>query len=133
MIIDLNSAKNEANGDDIKAIQLETLDSITEYIPSLLKGINTVVPELAGEEKEDTWEYLRMIIDGFNWVIEAYNGTASLINENGDINNSEITEKTKRLGDAYRAKNGAEVAAILKDEIVPFVEKVESLAKAYKA
>ncbi len=132
MIIDLNAASNNDKPEDIKTIQEETIDSIKEYLPELLRGINNVIPEVTGEEKEDTWEYLRMIIDGFNWVIEAYNGTSELLNPNGAIDNRDISAKVDGLGKAYRNHDGNEVGAILQNDIVPFINQLKGLAEAYK-
>ena len=51
MIIDLNAASNNDKPEDIKAIQEETIDSIKEYLPELIRGINNVIPEVKGDEK----------------------------------------------------------------------------------
>jgi len=131
MIIDLNSAKTN-EPEDIEVLQKETLQSIAEYIPNLISGINTVVPELRGEEKEDTWEYLRMIIDGFNWVIDAYNGTSSLINNDKEtIDEADISDKNNKLGKAYTSKNGTDVADSLEKDIVPFLNKLMEIASKF--
>lgn len=133
MIINLNSNQSPENENiDKKALQIETLQEVATYIPNLIKGINTVSEELSGEEKEDTWEYLRMIIDGFNWVIEAYNGTSDLINsEEKLIDGNTVSDKTNALGKAYTAKNGNEIANILKNDIIAFLNDFEAIAKKY--
>lgn len=132
MIIDLNAASNNDKPEDIKAIQEETIDSIKEYLPELIRGINNVIPEVKGDEKEDTWEYLRMIIDGFNWVIEAYNGTSSILNPDGIIDNKDVSSKVDDLGRAYRNHDGNAVGEILENDIVPFINKLKELADSYK-
>ena len=62
---------------NIKDDQIEALETLADYIPKLIGGIDTVKAELRGERKPDTDEYLKMIIDGINWVLGIVNGCMS--------------------------------------------------------
>ena len=66
---------------NIKDDQIEALETLADYIPKLIGGIDTVKAELRGERKPDTDEYLKMIIDGINWVLGIVNGCMSLFEE----------------------------------------------------
>lgn len=116
--------------DDIIALQKETLKSVSDYLDNLIPAMHNVCSELSGEEKEDTWEYLRMILDGFNWVVEAYNGTSSYINQNGEVINTAKTDASVAvLSKAYLAKDGAATALAIENEIIPFLTTLKKVAE----
>lgn len=123
MIINLNNNKNNNEPEqNIDELQKETLETMKEYIGNLAPKLTEMVDELRGELAEDTWEYLRMMLDGFNWVIEAYNATSSVINkDNTVINNAEIDGAVKILGDEYAARNPIAVADVIEAKIIPFL------------
>ena len=64
--------------EDMKKEQLEVLNEAKGYCTNVLHCIDTVVPELKGEKKDDTDEYLRMTVDGVNVALEMYNATRDL-------------------------------------------------------
>ena len=64
--------------EDMKKEQLEVLNEAKGYCANVLHCIDTVVPELKGNKKDDTDEYLRMTVDGVNVALEMYNATRDL-------------------------------------------------------
>lgn len=117
---------------EVIELQKETLGSVKEYLNNLIPGIETVIIELKGEEKPDTWEYLRMILDGFNWVTEAFNGTVGLLNEKGaDFDIASIDASVKKLSDAYGIRNGVSVAECLEGDILQFLNKLKDATSEY--
>ena len=64
--------------EDMKKEQLEVLNEAKGYCANVLHCIDTVVPELKGDKKDDTDEYLRMTVDGVNVALEMYNATRAL-------------------------------------------------------
>ena len=64
--------------EDMKKEQLEVLNEAKGYCTNVLHCIDTVVPELKGDKKDDTDEYLRMTVDGVNVALEMYNATRDL-------------------------------------------------------
>ena len=64
--------------EDMKKEQLEVLNEAKGYCANVLHCIDTVVPELKGDKKDDTDEYLRMTVDGVNVALEMYNATRDL-------------------------------------------------------
>lgn len=118
--------------DEILELQKETLTSINEYLGNLIPGMKNAANELSGDFKEDTWEYLRMNMDGFNWVIQAYNGTQEIINADGTvIDNKDIDAKVDKLGTAYKSKDAAAIATSINDDIIPFLEKLKEATASF--
>lgn len=120
MVINLNNKQTEAQ--DITELQKETMETMSEYITTLAPKMSAMVEELRTNIQEDSWEFLRMMIDGFNWVLEAYNGTSSLINKNSQvINNEEVEKSVNEFGKAFRNQNAEETADIMEKKIIPFL------------
>ena len=118
--------------EEILELQKETLASINEYLGNLIPGMKNAADELSGELKEDTWEYLRMIMDGFNWVIQAYNGTQEVINADAVvIDNKDIDAKVEKLGASYKTKDAAGLATSINDDIIPFLEKLKEVTAKF--
>lgn len=119
---------NILSGEELIECQKETAEMIKDYLTRLIPGMKNSIAELKGDMKEDSWEYLRMIIDGFNWVIEAYNGVSSYVNPDKDrIDESAIESAIAKLGKKIGTKNEAETADILENDIVPFLEKMAEI------
>lgn len=109
--------------DDIRKQQLEALEVGVEYIQKLVPAVKEILPELRGEEKEDTMDFLGQIIDGINFVIEIANATMPLINEKEEILNKEgIEEKVQILSRALQARDNVKTAQALEEGILPFVD-----------
>ena len=121
--------------DEILQMQKETVVMIDEYLDNLLPAMEKVLGELSGDMKDDTWEYLHMIIDGFNWVIEAYNGTASLYKANTDrIDEAKLEASIDLLGRGYMNKDSALVVKALAEEgIISFLKILKEISPALTA
>lgn len=123
MIINLNNKKSEENI-DVENLQKETMESMKEYIPNLITKLEGMVVELRTNIQEDSWEYLRMMIDGFNWVLEAYNGTSSIINKDGIIDEKGVQKTVDDLGEAFIDKKVEETAKAIETGVLPFLKEV---------
>lgn len=121
MIIDIGKQGEDENF-NLEELQRETIESMGEYIQVLCPKMKDMVCELRGELKDDTWEFLRMMIDGFNWVLEAYNGTSSIVNKDDVIDEDMVQESVDRLGKCFVDKKNIDVADVLEKEIIPFLE-----------
>ncbi len=109
--------------EDIRKQQVEALEVGVEYVQKLIPAIKEILPELRGEEKEDTMDFLGQIIDGINFVIEIVNATMPMINEKEEILNKEgIEEKVQILSKALQARDNAKTAQALEEGILPFVD-----------
>jgi len=125
MIINLNN-KSEEEEIDIESLQKETMESMKEYIPNLIPKLEGMVVELRNNIQEDSWEFLRMMIDGFNWVLEAYNGTSSIINKDGIIDENSVQKAVDELGDCFVNQKAENTAAIIESEVIPFLNNIMS-------
>lgn len=125
MIINLNNKKNEEVV-DVEALQKETMESMKEYIANLIPKLEGMVQELRTDIQEDTWEYLRMMIEGFNWVLEAYNGTSSIINATGDIDEKKVQESVDKFSRAFIDNKADDTADVIETGVVPFLKTIQS-------
>lgn len=108
---------------DIRKQQVEALEVGIEYVQKLVPAVEEILPELRGEEKEDTMDFLGQIIDGINFVIEIVNATMPMINEKEEILNKEgIEEKVQILSEALQEHDNAKTAQALEEGILPFVD-----------
>lgn len=119
--------------EDTRTQQMEALQTVNEYIGKLIPSMETVAGELSGEKQEDTDAYLQQIIDGLNWVIEIFNGTMSLINEERVMmDKDEINREVLQLSEALIAKNDARVATVLESGILPFLKQFQTISAMYQ-
>lgn len=94
--------------------QKEAYDVMCEYLPKLKTGIVNVCAELTSNKLPDTYEYLKQIIAGLNWVIEIYNRIPDLLTENNcSINKSEANRLFENFSAVYASKNDFEIAEAL--------------------
>lgn len=126
MIINLNNTKNEEVDEtiNVEELQKETMESMKEYISNLIPKLESMVIELKSDIKEDTWEYLRMMVDGFNWVLEAYNGTSTIINADKSIDESNVQKVVDELGEAFVKKNATQTASSIENGVIPFLNEI---------
>ena len=89
------------------------LNEAKDYCVKLLHSIDTVIPELKGDKKDDTDEYLRMTVDAVNNTLEMYNATRSLVLESHKIDESEVNEAVKKLSEALKSGIDADKADAL--------------------
>ncbi len=123
---------NEMNAEVLRSQQIEVLQVVSEYIEKLIPNMETVAGELKGEKQEDTDEFLKQIIDGLNWVIEAFNGTMSLINEEREvIDKDELNREVLQLSEALIDHNDARAATVLESGILPFLKEFKSISAMY--
>lgn len=109
--------------EDIRMQQLEVLETGIEYVKKLVPATKEIIPELRGEEKEDTMDYLNQIIEGINFLIEIVNATMTLINEKEEILSKDgIEEKVQFLSAALTARDNAKTAQALEEGMLPFMD-----------
>ncbi len=123
MVINLNN--NSGEEIDVTSLQKETMETMKEYIGNLLPKLSDMVSELRSGIQEDMWEYLRMMIDGFNWVLEAYNGTSVIINADGSIDEGAVQKAVDDFGNSYIDNNAEQTADVIESGIIPFLKAIE--------
>ena len=114
---------------DERTQQIEGLKMGAEYVKKLIPAIGEIVPELRGDEKEDTGDFLKQIIDGINFMIEITNATISILNENETcVDDKKLEETIQALSSAYMGQKNTEVADLLEGGIVVFLNAFEAAA-----
>lgn len=114
---------------NIKDDQIEALETLADYIPKLLNGIGTVRDELNGARKPDTDEYLKMIIDGVNWVLGIINGCMSLLAEyNINFDKETANKYSVDFSEAYRTRDDKIIAASFDSDVIPMIKLIQTAA-----
>lgn len=126
-MIDNVNAQNET---DVRAQQLELLQSVTEHLPKVLKELKALVVEFYGIKQSDSDEYLDFVLESVNWDIQAMNGTMDILNENAEvINKEQANQAVLDLNDALGSKVDAKIADALNNGIIPLLEKFMQAAQ----
>lgn len=118
--------------DEMRQQQIEALETGIEYGKKLIPAIHEILPELRGDEKPDTQEYLNQMLEGINFLIDIVNATMSLINEKEIILQKDgIEEKVQALNAALQEQDNTKVAAALEEGMLPFMEIFLKVASIY--
>ncbi|MCI8495312.1 MAG: molecular chaperone [Lachnospiraceae bacterium] len=121
------TGKEEDIMEDNRKEQVEALEALKDYNPKICKALKEIIPELRGEKKEDTQEYIEHIFRGVNWELQVINGTMELLNEKEQqVSKDSLNEMIVQVNDAYTSKEGEKLAQIIETELLPFVERLES-------
>lgn len=114
---------------NIKDDQIEALETLADYIPKLIGGIDTVKVELRGERKPDTDEYLKMVIDGINWVLGIVNGCMSLFEEYNIVFDKEkANDYSTAFSKAYGTGNDTAIADSMDADVIPMIKLIQRTA-----
>lgn len=111
--------------DDLRIQQREVLETVMEYSEKLKKAINEILDELKICRKHDTIDFLKQIVDGLNWVIEAVNGTLPMLNEGKiRIEREKISQGVDFLSEALRLSDDQKIAEALETQMLPFLSEL---------
>lgn len=111
--------------EQLREEQKEALQAAKEYLVKLTAGMESLVPELRGDRKDDTDDFLKQCLEGLNWVIEIYNRTSDIINEGKErIVKAETNNSILRFNEAMQSKNDKKVAEALEKDIIVFLHNL---------
>lgn len=114
----------------LKEQQVEALQVLTEYSVKLIKGMKTSAEELMGCRKEDTDEFLRMVLDGVNWELNVLNGCLSLINEEEKVlDKKRANETILDFQQVFSSKNDEAISKAITEKLIPLVEQITEAAQ----
>jgi hypothetical protein len=105
----------------MKAIVVETLESLKEYIPKMVIGCQSTVENLQGGNEAVALQLLPAIIEGFEWILQAISG----LQDNGqllDIELSNLSQHFQEMLNALEIGDYVLLADLLDYEIVPVME-----------
>ena len=109
--------------------QKEAMQEAASYLERLIPVAEELLAEFQGDVKEDSLDYLKLVIDGLNWVIELYNVTRDVINEQEEQIDTETMDKAmKRFGSAVAAHDEVVIAEELNQSVLPFLRKMKEIA-----
>lgn len=112
--------------EDNRKEQVEALEALKDYNPKICKALKEIIPELKGDKKEDTQEYLDHIFRGVNWELQVINGTMQLLNEKEEqVKKESLNEIISNINDAYTSKKEEQLVQVIESQLLPFIEKLE--------
>lgn len=115
--------------DELRTKQMEVLETVCEYNVKLISGIQDVI-EIVHEDEAVDPEYLNLIIEGINWVIQVTNLTLPLLNQDHErINKDQVSNTMNHLSSALLEGESNKIADILQNGVLLFLEDVEKAAK----
>ena len=101
------------------------MEALKDYNPKICKALQEVIPELKGEKKEDTQEYVDYIFRGVNWELQVINGTMELLNEKEpQVSKEDLNGIVVDINEAYTSKNNEKLAQIIEEKLLPFAENL---------
>ena len=112
--------------DTLRAEKLEALEAARDYSERLKKGMQTVAEALRNNTRDaDIETLLKQCIDVLNWVIEIYNRTSDVLNEEGiQIQKEQINQSVMELSTALKEDDGAKIAYCFESGAIPFLEEI---------
>lgn len=115
---------------ELSANEREALETVLDYSPKLIRGMQAVCTELCEEKAPDTDEYLRSVVDGMNFEIEVFNAVRESIASLGiEFDKEEMNAIILRFNDAYKSKDDIAIAKSFMDETIDLFLLIEDLAK----
>ena len=114
----------------LKPEEKEILETLTEYSPKLIHGMQVVCTELCEERADDTDEYLKTVVEGMNWEIEVFNGMRETFISMGiEFDKEEMNSTILRFNDAYKAKDDIAIAKCFMDDVIDMFILIEDICK----
>lgn len=101
--------------------KLEVLQAAYEYIEKLIDGINTCVNFYRVGDLGNAHQYILLIIDGLEWVINVIVGTQDVRKEVIEISN--ITDILNEIVEAMQNNDTTLIADLLEYEVLEQISK----------
>lgn len=109
--------------------QKEAMQEAAGYLSRLIPAAEGMADEFKGELQEDSYDVLDMVVEGLNWVIQVYNGTKEVINqEQEQIDSKAMDRKIGEFGAAYTAHDQSAIVSGLEEGVLPFLRKMKEIA-----
>mgnify|MGYP000955724048 CR=1 FL=1 len=101
-------------------LQLETLNSVYDYLPNLYKGIVEIGNLFAGGNHAEGYYQLQLALEGLRWVTEALSLTKEAQKEEIDV--SPLAEIVKQLIEGIENNDPIAIWDLLEYETLPLLE-----------
>lgn len=129
-----NSLKNSEKWkgefmEDIRQQQIEAMEELKSYNKKLVKAVREIIIELKGEDRTDTEDFLKQIVEGINWEIQVVNGTLDYINEDENLLDKEqFNQAVLNHNEAINTKDNGKLAESFEVNILPYLLKLDEIA-----
>ncbi len=100
-----------------KKYDQEILESIREYLPKLISGIESAVDSLRSQEIRKALEIFPLIMEGLDWVIKAFYNISEYI-DNSVLDKSRLVDLTKELLEALENEDYVLLADMFEYEVL---------------
>ncbi|NSB12954.1 hypothetical protein [Clostridium beijerinckii] len=101
--------------------QFEGLQSANTYVLKLINGINMYFNYVKEGKDDNASNLLTYIVEGIDWINEIARLTKDIQKENMD--EKVMVEHLDKLEESFNEGSIGKVCEILKDEIIPLLEK----------
>lgn len=110
--------------DTLRAEKLEALEAARDYSERLKRGMRTVAEALRTDNRDtDIETLLKQCVDGLNWVIEIYNRTSDVLNEEETlVQKEQVNQSIMGLSTALQENDDAKIADSFERGVIPFLE-----------
>jgi hypothetical protein len=106
----------------MEEIITETLDTLKEYIPKLVRASESIAENLQGGDHYEAMQQLPYYFEGIEWVVSALNG----ISKNRikfEIESSSLNEHLIEAEEAIKNQDYILLADLLEYEFTPILEE----------
>ncbi len=112
-------------------LQLETLQSVYDYLPNLYRGIVEIGTLFAGSEQAKAYYQLQQALEGLRWVIEALSLTKEAQQEK--IDTTLLNKVVEELIEGLENNDPIAICDLLEYETLPLLEAWDqSIEKSLK-
>ena len=110
--------------DTLRTEKLEALEAARDYSERLKRGMQTVTEALRAHNRDaDIETLLKQCVDGLNWVVEVYNRTSDVLNEEKTlIQKEQVNQSIMGLSAALQENDDAKIADSFEAGVIPFLE-----------
>ncbi|MDE5781965.1 MAG: molecular chaperone [Lachnospiraceae bacterium] len=116
--------------EDIRQQQIEAIEELKNYNKRLVKAVREIIIELKGEDRPDTEDFLKQIVEGINWEIQVVNGTLDYINEDEILLDKEqFNQAVLNHNEAINTKDDTKLAESFEVNILPYLLKLEEITE----
>jgi len=116
----------------IRLLVRESLEEAQRYLPSLLKGYESVADKLEGEKTKEALELMQQAFEGTQWILgvtqncQVLLGEASLPNaEEGKENRDHVSLVLEKMEKALEEQRFFEIALLLREDLLPELDQLK--------
>ena len=106
---------------ELREKQIETLTTLVDYMPRLMRGIEEASQALLEDKQNEAYVLFDQILEGYEWVTQAVSLTNTLHETPIDL--KESFRIIKELFEALEAKDTITLSDLMQYELLPILEE----------